>query len=46
MDTSAIVTMILAMVIIWGGLGASIAYAVKVSRAARVRDPKSSAPEG
>jgi hypothetical protein len=46
METSAIVTMIIAMLVIWGGLGASIAHAVKVSRADKVRDPKSAAPDG
>jgi hypothetical protein len=34
------------MVLIWGGLTGSILYAVRVSRAARVRDPKASAPDG
>lgn len=42
MTTSALLMMIVAMVIIWGGLLASIGYAVKASRAARVRDPKQS----
>jgi hypothetical protein len=46
MDTSAIITMVIAMVVIWGGLATSVAYAVKVSRARTVRDPKSSAPDG
>jgi hypothetical protein len=41
MSSDAIVTMVVAMLVIWGGLAASIAYAVKVSRAERVRDPKS-----
>lgn len=45
MGTAAIVTMVIAMLIIWGGLAASIGYAVKVSRAERVREPKSSAPD-
>jgi hypothetical protein len=44
MSTDAIVTMAIAMLLIWGGLLASIGYAVKVSRARRVRDPKASAP--
>ncbi|ETP68220.1 methionine/alanine import family NSS transporter small subunit [Planococcus glaciei] len=35
MSTSAIVVMIIGMLIIWGGLGASIAYAVSKSRAAK-----------
>jgi hypothetical protein len=41
MGTDAVVTMLVAMAIIWGGLVASIAYAVKVARGARVRGPKS-----
>lgn len=32
MDTSAVVMMVVGIVIIWGGLGASIAHAVKKSR--------------
>lgn len=35
MSTSAIVVMIIGIVIIWGGLGASIAHAVKKSRIAK-----------
>ena len=35
MSTSAIVVMIIGMVIIWGGLVASIAYAVNKSRIAK-----------
>jgi hypothetical protein len=46
MDPSAVVTMVVAMLVIWGGLLASVAYAVKVTRAARVRDPKSSPYDG
>jgi hypothetical protein len=42
MPTDALVTMIVAMVLVWGGLAFSIGHAVKVSRAERVRDPKAS----
>lgn len=44
METDAIVTMVIAMLIIWGGLTASVAYAVKVHRAGKIRSPK--LPEG
>ena len=44
MSTAAIVTMLVAMLIIWGGLAVSIGYAVKVSRAERGRDPGGSGP--
>jgi hypothetical protein len=39
METSAIVTMIIGMVIIWGGLAASVAWAVKTHRAADPDEP-------
>ncbi len=32
MDTDSVVLMIIGMVIIWGGLAASIGYAIKVGR--------------
>ncbi|MGX4670033.1 methionine/alanine import family NSS transporter small subunit [Cerasibacillus sp. JNUCC 74] len=32
MSTSAIIVMVLGMLVIWGGLAASITYAVKKSR--------------
>ena len=32
MDTSALVTLVVAAVLIWGGMAASIAHAVRVSR--------------
>ncbi|MFU0788525.1 methionine/alanine import family NSS transporter small subunit [Virgibacillus proomii] len=32
MSTSAIIVMVLGMLVIWGGLSASITYAVKKSR--------------
>ena len=32
MDTSAVVMMLLGVTIIWGGLAASVTYAVKKSR--------------
>jgi hypothetical protein len=35
METSSLLMMIVGMVIIWGGLGASIAHAVKKARASR-----------
>lgn len=35
MSTSAIIVMIIGMVIIWGGLAASIGHAVSKSRASR-----------
>jgi hypothetical protein len=35
MTTSALVTMLVGMVIIWGGLAASIAYAVREHRRER-----------
>ena len=38
MSTGAVVMMIVAMVILWGGLLASVAYAVKAPRAARARE--------
>jgi hypothetical protein len=31
-ETSALITMIIGMIIIWGGLAASIAWAVRVAR--------------
>ncbi|WP_227937454.1 methionine/alanine import family NSS transporter small subunit [Alkalihalobacillus deserti] len=33
MSTSAVVMMIIGMIVIWGGMGLSIANAVKVSKA-------------
>jgi hypothetical protein len=45
MTTESIIMMVVAMLIIWGGLAASIAYAVKVHRAEQVRAPKSSPPD-
>lgn len=35
MSTSAVIMMIVGVVIIWGGLGVSIAYAVKKSKEAK-----------
>ncbi|RLQ96541.1 methionine/alanine import family NSS transporter small subunit [Falsibacillus albus] len=35
MDASAIVMMIVGMVIIWGGLGASIVHAVRKAKASK-----------
>ncbi|WP_139368101.1 methionine/alanine import family NSS transporter small subunit [Priestia abyssalis] len=35
METSSLMMMIVGMVIIWGGLGASIAHAVKKARESR-----------
>jgi hypothetical protein len=32
MDTSALITMVVGMLIIWGGLVASVTHAVRVSR--------------
>lgn len=32
MDTDAIILMIIGMVVIWGGLAASIVYAIRVGR--------------
>jgi hypothetical protein len=43
MTGDAIVTMAIAMVLIWGGLAASIVHALRAHRAQRVRDPKSAA---
>jgi hypothetical protein len=40
MSTTAIVTMIIGMLIIWGGLAASVAWAVRIHRAA---DPEEAA---
>jgi hypothetical protein len=37
MDGAAVTTMVIGMVIIWGGLAASVAYAVKTGRAQRRR---------
>jgi hypothetical protein len=39
MEASSMVMMIIGMVVIWGGLIASVAYAVKTGRAARKADP-------
>jgi hypothetical protein len=46
METDAIITMVIAMLIVWGGLAASTAHAVRASRAERLRDPKAAAPDG
>ncbi len=45
MNMSAIVTMLIGMVIIWGGLAASIVHAVRVTRAARGGDGSTQRPD-
>lgn len=39
METSALITMLVGMIIIWGGLAASIAWAVRVARSASDEPP-------
>lgn len=46
MPTDAVVTMVVAIALLWGGLVVSVAYAVRASRAARVRSPKLPDGEG
>ena len=45
METSALITMIIGMLIIWGGLAASIIHAVRVSRRRRT-DPEATEDPG
>lgn len=47
METSALITMIVGMLIIWGGLAASIVHAVRIARRRRGgADAGERAPDG